>query len=90
MISETLRHPLSLFDVKDKVAIITGASGTFGRATAIMLSSLGAKVFLVSGSKEELEEVAAEGRVVLVALPVGAAHSLAAATLVQDVTLTIH
>jgi len=62
MISETLRHPLSLFDVKDKVAIITGASGTFGRATAIMLSSLGAKVFLVSGSKDELEEVAAEVR----------------------------
>jgi NAD(P)-dependent dehydrogenase (short-subunit alcohol dehydrogenase family) len=62
MITESLRHPLSLFDVKDKVAIITGASGTFGRATAITLSSLGAKVFLVSGSKDELEEVAAEVR----------------------------
>jgi NAD(P)-dependent dehydrogenase (short-subunit alcohol dehydrogenase family) len=62
MISEALRHPLSLFDVRDKVAIITGASGTFGRATALMLSSLGAKVFLVSGSKDELEDVAAEVR----------------------------
>lgn len=62
MISEPLRHPLSLFDVKDKVAIITGASGTFGRATALALTSLGGKVVLASGSKTELEEVADEVR----------------------------
>jgi NAD(P)-dependent dehydrogenase (short-subunit alcohol dehydrogenase family) len=62
MISEPLRNPLSLFDVKDKVAIVTGASGTFGRATALALTSLGGKVVLASGSKSELEEVAAEVR----------------------------
>src|SRR5579863_8242573 len=62
MISEPLRNPLSLFDVKDKVAIITGASGTFGRATALALTSLGGKVLLASGSKGELEEVANEVR----------------------------
>lgn len=62
MISEPLRNPLSLFDVKGKVAIITGASGTFGRATALALSSLGGKVLLVSGSKDELDTVAAEVR----------------------------
>src|SRR5215470_420076 len=62
MISEPLRNPLSLFDVKGKVAIITGASGTFGRATAIALSALGGKVFLVSGSRDELDAVAAEVR----------------------------
>src|SRR5579863_10663487 len=62
MISEPLRNPLSLFDVKDKVAIITGASGTFGRATALALTSLGGKVLLASGSKGELEEVAGEVR----------------------------
>src|SRR5581483_11948907 len=62
MISEPLRHPLSLFDVKDRVAIITGASGTFGRATALALTSLGGKVLLASGSKDELEEVANEVR----------------------------
>jgi NAD(P)-dependent dehydrogenase (short-subunit alcohol dehydrogenase family) len=62
MISEPLRHPLSLFDVKDKVAIITGASGTFGRATALTLTSLGGKVLLASGTKSELDEVAAEVR----------------------------
>ena len=51
MISEPLRNPLSLFDVKGKVAIITGASGTFGRATALALTALGGKVLLASGSK---------------------------------------
>jgi NAD(P)-dependent dehydrogenase (short-subunit alcohol dehydrogenase family) len=62
MISETLRNPARLFDVKDKVAIITGASGTFGRATAITLSALGGKVLLASGSKSDLDAVAAEVR----------------------------
>src|SRR5580704_14918349 len=60
MITEPLRSPLSLFDVKDKVAVITGASGTFGRATALALTSLGGKVVLASGSKNELDEVVAE------------------------------
>src|ERR1700720_3885145 len=62
MISEPLRNPLSLFDVKDKVAIVTGASGTFGRATALALTALGGKVLLASGTKAELDEVAAEVR----------------------------
>ena len=62
MISETLRNPLALFDVKGKVAIITGASGTFGRATAIALSALGGRVLLASGSKDELAAVADEVR----------------------------
>jgi NAD(P)-dependent dehydrogenase (short-subunit alcohol dehydrogenase family) len=62
MISEALRNPLSLFDVRGKVAIITGASGSFGRAAAIALGALGVKVFLSSGSQAELDEVAAEVR----------------------------
>src|ERR1039458_9139095 len=59
MISEPLRNTLSLFDVKGKVALITGASGAFGRGCALALGALGAKLPLVSGSKEELEAVAA-------------------------------
>ena len=43
-ISEPLRHPLSLFDNKGKVAIITGASGAFGRGCAITLGALGGKL----------------------------------------------
>jgi NAD(P)-dependent dehydrogenase (short-subunit alcohol dehydrogenase family) len=62
MISEVLRHPLSLFDVKGKVALITGASGAFGRGCALALGSLGAKLMLVSGSKDELAAVAAEAK----------------------------
>ncbi|MFO1400021.1 MAG: SDR family oxidoreductase [Steroidobacteraceae bacterium] len=62
MISEPLRHPLSLFDVRDKVAVITGASGTFGRAVALTLTSLGGKVVLAAGSAGELDEVAKEVR----------------------------
>ena len=59
-ISEPLRHPLSLFDNTGKVAIITGASGAFGRGCAITLGALGGKLVLASGSKAELDEVAAE------------------------------
>ena len=62
MISEPLRHPLSLFDVKDKVAIVTGASGAFGRGCAIALGALGGKLLLASGTEGELDEVAAEVR----------------------------
>jgi NAD(P)-dependent dehydrogenase (short-subunit alcohol dehydrogenase family) len=60
MISEPLRNPLSLFDVKGQVALITGASGAFGRGCALTLGALGAKLLLVSGSKEELDAVTAE------------------------------
>jgi NAD(P)-dependent dehydrogenase (short-subunit alcohol dehydrogenase family) len=60
MISESLRHPLSMFDVRGKVAIVTGASGAFGRGTAITLGALGGKLLLASGTKDELDEVAAE------------------------------
>src|SRR5207244_10044304 len=62
MIPETLRNPLSLFDVRDTVVIITGASGSFGRACAVALGPLGAHLVLASGSGEELDEVAAEVR----------------------------
>jgi NAD(P)-dependent dehydrogenase (short-subunit alcohol dehydrogenase family) len=57
MISERIRNPLSLFDVRDKVAIITGASGSFGHACAVALGALGAKLLLASGTAEELETV---------------------------------
>ena len=59
-ITETLRNPLSMYEVKDKVAVITGASGAFGRACALTLGSLGGKLVLASGNKEELDAVMAE------------------------------
>jgi NAD(P)-dependent dehydrogenase (short-subunit alcohol dehydrogenase family) len=57
MITEKIRNPLSLFDVRDKVAIVTGASGSFGHAFAVALGALGAKLLLASGTAEELEAV---------------------------------
>jgi len=62
MINERIRNPLLLFDVRDKVAIITGASGSFGHACAVALGALGAKLLLASGTTDELEAVAKDVR----------------------------
>lgn len=62
MISEQLRNPLSMFDVSGKSAIITGATGSFGRATALALAALGGRLTLAAGAGDALEEVAEEAR----------------------------
>ncbi|HUD44426.1 MAG TPA: SDR family oxidoreductase [Patescibacteria group bacterium] len=43
--------------IKDKVAIVTGASSGIGLATAKLLAQKGAKVALVSRSKDKLEKL---------------------------------
>jgi len=58
----TLSDPLSLFSVKGKVAIITGASGAFGAAAAETLASAGANLVLTAGKAKKLREVGAECR----------------------------
>ncbi|WP_313805900.1 SDR family NAD(P)-dependent oxidoreductase [Sphingobium sp.] len=62
MISEQLRDPLSMFDVSGKTALITGATGAFGRATALALAALGGRLVLAAGSRDALEDVAEEAR----------------------------
>jgi short-subunit dehydrogenase len=47
-------------DVEGKVAIVTGASGGIGLATAKLLSRKGAKLALVARSKDKLEKLAKE------------------------------
>ena len=47
-------------DIKNKIAIITGASSGIGLATVKLFSSQGAKVILVSRDKEKLEVIAKE------------------------------
>jgi NAD(P)-dependent dehydrogenase (short-subunit alcohol dehydrogenase family) len=54
-----LRGPLSLFDVSGRVAVVTGASGAYGRTIAVALGALGCRLLLASGSKEALDDVAA-------------------------------
>jgi NAD(P)-dependent dehydrogenase (short-subunit alcohol dehydrogenase family) len=58
--STAVANPLSLFDVSDRVAIITGASGAFGRVVALALGALGCKLLLASGSADPLAAVADE------------------------------
>ncbi len=47
-------------NVKDKTAIVTGASSGIGFSTAQLLSKMGVKVALVSRSKEKLEKLSKE------------------------------
>ncbi len=62
MADDILRNPLALFDVSGKVTVITGASGALGRAAAIALGAVGARLLLASGSADGLESVAAAVR----------------------------
>ena len=48
----------NLFSIKDKVAIVTGATGALGGAIAVGYAYAGAKVILTGRNKEKLEEVA--------------------------------
>lgn len=60
MLTQQLADPLRLFDLRDASVVVTGASGAFGRAAALALGSLGARLTLASGSRDELDAVVAE------------------------------
>ena len=60
--ADWMKNPLSLFDVRGKVAIVTGASGAFGTLAAQVLAGAGAKLVLAAGKKAELDKVAAQAR----------------------------
>jgi NAD(P)-dependent dehydrogenase (short-subunit alcohol dehydrogenase family) len=55
-------HPLALFDVAGKVAIVTGASGAFGALAAQTLASAGARLVLSAGRVKDLADVAGDCR----------------------------
>ena len=59
-----LANPLSLFEVKGKVAIITGASGSFGALAAEVLGAAGARLVLTAGKAKELDDIAAKCRAI--------------------------
>jgi len=50
-----LKQPSSLFDIRGKVAIVTGASGAFGMLAAQVLAGSGAKMVLAAGNAVALE-----------------------------------
>ncbi|MFD0979432.1 SDR family NAD(P)-dependent oxidoreductase [Tropicimonas aquimaris] len=57
-----MANPLSMFDVKDKVALITGASGAFGMVAARVLAGAGCRLVLVAGNQVALDEISEECR----------------------------
>jgi NAD(P)-dependent dehydrogenase (short-subunit alcohol dehydrogenase family) len=61
-VSDWINNPASLFDVRGKVAVLTGASGAFGRMAAHALAAAGAKLVLAAGNAAALSEVAASCR----------------------------
>ena len=58
MSEDFLKNPLSLFDVRGKAAIVTGASGAFGALAAKVLAGAGANVVLSASNAAELKKVA--------------------------------
>src|SRR5262245_9447916 len=56
----SLRKPISMFNLKDRVALVTGDSQGIGRATALALSQAGARVILAARNEEKLAGVARE------------------------------
>ena len=60
MSDEFLKNPASLFDVRGKSAIVTGASGAFGALAAKVLTGAGANVVISANGADALKKVAAE------------------------------
>ncbi len=60
MSDDFLKNPASLFDIRGKTAIVTGASGAFGSLAAKVLAGAGANVVLAASREDELKKVAAE------------------------------
>src|SRR4029078_2284519 len=60
MAEDFLKNPLSLFDIKGKTAIITGASGDFRALAEQTFAGPGGKVVLAASKADELKRVATE------------------------------
>ena len=58
----SLPNPLEMFDIKGKVALVTGASGAFGAVAARVLAGAGCRLVLAAGKASELAAIAAECR----------------------------
>jgi NAD(P)-dependent dehydrogenase (short-subunit alcohol dehydrogenase family) len=61
-VNELLREPARLFDVRGKIAVVTGASGAFGALAARVLAAAGVRLVLAAGNTKELEVTAAQCR----------------------------
>src|SRR3954463_157326 len=59
MTEDFLKNPLSLFEVRQKTAVITGATGAFGALAAKVLAGAAANVVMAASKAEELKKIAA-------------------------------
>ena len=59
---DLLQNPLSLFDIRGRTAIVTGATGAFGALASKVLAGAGANVVICANNAAELEKVAAQCR----------------------------
>ena len=57
-----IANPMQMFDIKGKVALVTGASGAFGAVAARVLAGAGCRLVLAAGKASELAAIAAECR----------------------------
>jgi NAD(P)-dependent dehydrogenase (short-subunit alcohol dehydrogenase family) len=53
-----LKNPLSLFDIRGKTAVVTGASGAFGALASKVLAGAGANVVVAASGADALRKVA--------------------------------
>jgi NAD(P)-dependent dehydrogenase (short-subunit alcohol dehydrogenase family) len=60
MSEDFLKDPLSLFSVKGKTAIVTGATGALGAIAAKTLAAAGANLVVTANNAEGLKKIAAE------------------------------
>jgi NAD(P)-dependent dehydrogenase (short-subunit alcohol dehydrogenase family) len=60
MSDDYLKDPLSLFSVKGRTAIVTGATGALGAVAAKTLAAAGANVVICANGAEALKKIAAE------------------------------
>jgi 3-oxoacyl-[acyl-carrier protein] reductase len=72
-----------MFRLKDKVALVTGASQGIGRATAVALAAAGARVAVAARNEQKLAEVVAEiaaagGEAIAVRMDVASAEEIKA------------
>ena len=56
------QNPLSLFDIKGRTALVTGATGAFGEIAATTLSRAGCNIVAAAGGADKLESIAARLR----------------------------
>ena len=60
MPEDLLKNPLSLFDIRGKTAVVTGATGAFGALAAQVLAGAGCNLVIAAGGAPALKKVASE------------------------------